>query len=112
MDKFKIIIEKLKYATIGFLFTGYILNKINADFIFPGNTYLIIGFLCLVIYCVAKLFGKHNVSENLKYVGGIIFSLGFFLAFYQVDFVFTAGTYTIVGFVAILVYCIAKIFGK
>ena len=68
MDKFKIIIEKLKYATIGFLFTGYILNKINADFIFPGNTYLIIGFLCLVIYCVAKLFGKHNIFENLKYL--------------------------------------------
>jgi len=112
MEKFKIIIEKLKYVTLMTLMMGWLLKRVGADFVFSGDEYLTVGFLFVYIYCFAKLFGKLNMIEKLKYVGLIIFSTGFFLDVTQGSFIFSGAEWIVSGWLVIFIYFIAKLFGK
>ena len=78
------MIEKLKYVTLCFLLIGFILVQAVADFIVPASTYFKIGFVCLVIYSIAKLFADSVIIEKFKYGILILVSLNWFDKHYDI----------------------------
>ena len=113
MEKFKIIIEKLKYVTLMTLMMGWLLKRVGADFVFSGDEYLTVGFLFVYIYCFAKLFGKLNMIEKLKYAGIFFLTIGYLakITHFSLGFL-SANVVMTVGLLLIAAYALAKLFGK
>ena len=105
------MIEKLKHLSIGSLLIGLLLSQASADFFVPASTYFKIGFVCLVIYSIAKLFADSVIIEKFKYGILILVSLNWFILYYGI--LSDDPIYLIVlCIVSIVVYTIAKIIGK
>ena len=109
MNKIKIIKEKIKYLTQCLLLIGFILSQTSGAFIFSGSTYFMSGFLCLVIYCIAKLFADSVIIEKFKYCILILISLNWFIFYYNGG---TIPYLILLCILSVIAYSIAKIFEK
>ena len=106
------MIEKLKHLSIGSLLIGFILSQAFGDFIVPASTYFKIGFVCLVIYSIAKLFADSVIIEKFKYGILILVSLNWFILYYGILSYGYVDYLVVLCVLSIVFYTIAKIIGK